>query len=64
MRAIKIENTKMLGLKHNGIVKKGFRVIKLVEITKYIKMSRWSLRKNVKQKNDIELRMINLFYPK
>ena len=64
MRAIKIENTKMLGLKHNGIVKKGFWVIKLVEITKYIKMSRWSLRKNVKQKNDIELRMINLFYPK
>ena len=30
----------MLSLKHNGIVKKGFRVIKLVEITKYIKMSR------------------------
>ena len=55
---------KMLSLKHNGIVKKGFRVIKLVEITKYIKMSRWSLRKNVKQKNDIKLRMINLFYPK
>ena len=55
---------KMLSLKHNGIVKKGFRVIKLVEITKYIKMSRWSLRKNVKRKNDIKLRMINLFYPK
>mgnify|MGYP004682753053 CR=1 FL=1 len=64
MSTIKIENTKMLYLKYNGIVKKGFIVIKLVEITKYIKMSRWSLRKNVKQKNDIELRMINLFYPK
>ena len=64
VRAIKIENTKMLSLKHNGMVKKGFRVIKLVEIAKYIKMSKQSLRKNVKWKYDIKLRMINLFYPK
>ena len=55
---------KMLSLKHNGMVKKGFRVIKLVEIAKYIKMSKRSLRKNVKWKYDIKLRMINLFYPK
>ena len=64
MSAIKIKNMKMLSQKHNGMVKKGFIVIKLVKFAKYIKMSRWSLRKNVKRKNDIELRMINLFYPK
>ena len=37
----------MLSLKHNGIVKSGFRVIKLVEIAKYIKMSKRSLRKTL-----------------
>ena len=55
---------KMLSQKHNGIVKKGFRVIKLVEITKWIKISKQSLRKTIKQKCDIKLRMINLFYQK
>ena len=64
MSAIKIENTKMLYLKYNGIVKKGFRVIKLVEITKYIKISKQSLRKNIKREYDIKLRMIKFFYPK
>ena len=49
MRAIKIENTKMLGLKHNGIVKSGFWIIKLVKFAKYIKMSKQSLRKSVKR---------------
>ena len=64
MSAIKIENTKTLSLKHNGIVKSGFRIIKLVKFAKYIKMSKQSLRKSVKWKYDIKLRMINLFYPK
>ena len=49
MSAIKIENTKTLSLKHNGIVKSGFRIIKLVKFAKYIKMSKQSLRKSVKR---------------
>ena len=40
MNNIKIKNMKMLSLKHNGIVKSGFRIIKLVKFAKYIKMSR------------------------
>ena len=64
MSAIKIENTKTLSLKHNGIVKSGFRIIKLVKIAKWIKISKQSLRKNIKREYDIKLRMINLFYPK
>ena len=49
MNNIKIKNMKMLSLKHNGIVKSGFRIIKLVKFAKYIKMSKQSLRKSVKR---------------
>ena len=49
MSTIKIENTKTLSLKHNGIVKSGFRIIKLAKFAKYIKMNKQSLRKSVKR---------------
>ena len=64
MSAIKIENTKMLGLKHNGIAKSVFRIIKLVKNAKQIKISKQSLRKSVKREYDIKLRMIKLFNQK
>ena len=53
-----------LMLKHNGIAKSVFRIIKLVKNAKQIKISKQSLRKSVKREYDIKLRMINLFYPK
>ena len=49
MNNIKIKNMKMLSLKHNGIVKSGFRIIKLAKFAKYIKMNKQSLRKSVKR---------------